>query len=264
LDVTPTVLEVSGLDVGLTVGRSVVGALKGESEAQSFFEQRVQAFGRPLYGQERWGVLHGDLKWTSHRGEESVYDLEVDPGEKKNLRASQDLSRHREAFEEGIQREGALVWRIAPGSASGNNKERLVIKVAHPGGFKAAWLGLDPLKRASMQLKEQPDGSFHIVFKKGSSGSREVFFAPVGDAQDFEDLTLSVVRGAVETSIGVAPALVGLVEPDGTPKSLIQGRLGNRSFTVTFGSSPIPRANEELEAFDDEVSVALKALGYVH
>jgi hypothetical protein len=123
---------------------------------------------------------------------------------------------------------------------------------------------MDPLKRASMKLEEQPDGSFHIIFKKGSSGTREVFFAPVADVQDFEDLTLSVVRGAPDNSIGVAPALVGSVKPDGTAKSLIRGRLGNRSFTVTFGSSPIPRADEELEAFDDEVSEALKALGYVH
>jgi arylsulfatase A-like enzyme len=264
LDVTPTVLEVSGLEAAPTVGRSVVGALKGDREAQSFFEKRLQAFGRPLYGQERWGVLDGALKWTSHRGEESVFDLAADPDEHKNLRASQDLTRYREAFEEGIQREGALVWRIAPGNASGRNKESLVVRVAHPTGFKAAWLGMDPLKRASMKLEEQPDGSFHIIFKKGSSGSREVFFAPLADVQDFEDLTLSVVRGAPDNSIGVAPALVGLVKPDGTAKSLIRGRLGNRSFTVTFASSPVPRADEELEAFDDEVSEALKALGYVH
>jgi arylsulfatase A-like enzyme len=264
LDVTPTVLELSGIVPAPSVGRSVLSALKGDEEEQSFFEERIQAFGRPLYGQERWGALEGDLKWTTHQGEESVFDVATDPGEKKDLRGQVDLNAHRAAFETGIDREGALVWRVAPGNARGTNKKALVIKVEHPNGFKAAWLGMDPLKRAKMKLNEQPDGSFHIVFKKGSSGSREVFFAPAGEVLDYADLQMSVVRGAPENTLGVAPALVGVLEADGSAKSLIRGRLGNRSFVVTFASSPVPREDEALEAFDDEVSEALRALGYVH
>lgn len=264
LDVTPTILEVSGIRAAPTVGRSVVAALKGDKEEQAFFENRIQAFGRPLYGQERWGVLAGDLKWTTHRGQESVFNLSDDLQEKKDLRDTVELGVYRAAFESGIEREGGLVWRLAPGNASGGTAKTWVIKVSHPQGFKAAWLGMDPLKRAKMKLNEQPDGSFHIVFKKGSSGSREVFFAPAGEPLDYGDLQLSVVRGAEAGTLGVAPALVGEITPDGTGKRLIRGRLGNRSFEVSFGSSPVPRADESLEAFDDEVSEALRALGYVH
>jgi hypothetical protein len=34
--------------------------------------------------------------------------------------------------------------------------------------------------------------------------------------------------------------------------------------SVTFATSPMPLSEEEFEAFDAEVSEALKALGYVH
>jgi hypothetical protein len=246
------------------VGRSVLAALKGDAGAVAFFEERIQAFGRPLYGQERWGALEGDLKWTSHKGMEAVFDIRADPLEKENLRASSNLESRRAAFEAGIDREGGLVWRVAPGSASTKSTEPLVVKVSHPGGFKSAWLGLDPLKQASMKLVEQGDGSVHIVFKKGSQGTREVFFAPQGDVMDFGDLKLSVVRGAPLDSLGVAPALVGSLQADGTTNSLIRGRLGSRSFVVSFGTSPVPMPDEVLEAFDEEVSEALRALGYVH
>jgi len=264
LDVTPTLLELAGIEAAPTVGRSVLGALRGGQDDIRFFEERIQAFGRPLYGQERWGALDGDLKWTSHRGNEAVFDLSVDREEKKNLRDSVDLTERRAAFEQGIGREGGLVWRLVPGTANSKPKEALVVEVSHPAGFNAAWLGLDPLKQASMKLEEQPDGSFQIVFKKGSQGSREVFFAPAGDVMDYADLRLRVIRGAPDASLGVAPALVGAIDADGTTKSLIRGRMGSRSFVVSFGTSPIPRPDEELEAFDDEVSEALRALGYVH
>ena len=264
LDVTPTTLALAGLKEAPTEGINLLPAVQGDAATQERLNARLQGFGRPLYGQERWGVLDGSLKWTSHQGDEEVYDLASDPLERSDLVSSMDLGERRQAFEQSLGREGGLVWRLSPGSASGGQTEALVIEVSHPDGFKGAWLGLDPLKRASMTLKEQPDGSYWVRFKRGTSGSREVFFLPNGEATDFADLTLRVVEGAEERSLGVAPALVGTLSPDGATRTLIRGRLGNRSMSVTYATSPMPLSEEEFEAFDAEVSEALKALGYVH
>ena len=264
LDVTPTVLALAGLGEAPTEGINLLPAIQGDSEAQDVLENRLQGFGRPLYGQERWGVLEGNLKWTSHQGNEEVYDLSTDREEQQDLMAETDLTARREAFERSLDRVGGLVWRLSPGSAVGGQSEALVVEVSHPEGFKGAWMGLDPLKRASMSLKEQSDGSYRIRFKKGTSGSREVFFLPNSDPQDFEDLQLRVVDGAEEQTLRVAPALVGSLSADGRTRSLVRGRLGNRSMNVTFATSPKPLSEEEFEAFDAEVSEALKALGYVH
>ncbi|MEC7241950.1 MAG: sulfatase-like hydrolase/transferase [Myxococcota bacterium] len=264
LDVTPTTLALAGLRQAPTEGINLLPAVQGDAATAQQLVDRLQGFGRPLYGQERWGVLEGSLKWTSHQGKEEVYDLADDPLERSNQAGTTDLSERRETFERSLGREGGDVWRLSAGSASGGQSEALVIEVSHPEGFKGAWLGLDPLKRASMTLEEQSDGSYRIRFKRGTSGSREVFFLPNAAVTDFGDLQIRVVEGAEQRSLTVAPALVGVLRPDGVTRTLIRGRLGNRSMSVTFATSPMPLSEEEFEAFDAEVSEALKALGYVH
>lgn len=264
LDVTPTMLALAGLRQAPTEGLNLVPAIQGDSAVQQQLVERLQGFGRPLYGQERWGVLDGSVKWTSHQGDEEVYDLASDPLERNDLSSTTDLADRREAFERSLDREGGLVWRLSPGTASGGQSEALVIEVSHPKGFKGAWLGLDPLKRAAMTLEEQPDGSYRIRFKRGTSGTREVFFLPNADATDFGDLELRVISGGERRTLSVAPALVGSLTPDGITRTFIRGRLGNRSMSVTFATSPMPLSEEEFEAFDAEVSEALRALGYVH
>jgi len=264
LDLTPTTLELAGLPAVETVGRSVLPLLKGDVEAVSFFEDRIHAFGRPLYGQERWGSLDGDIKWTSHRGQEEVYDLEKDREEKTNLRSSVDLKERRASFEQGIGRKGGLVWRLDFGWAPKKPQEKLVVEIGLPRGFETAWLGLDPLKRSSMKLEKISDSRYSLTFKKGTQGSREVFFAPIGDVEDYANLSVRVVEGGDLVTLEVPPALVGTLPVDGTTKSFIRGRLGTRPVKVTFATSPHPASMEEIQKLetDEEVSEALKALGY--
>ena len=55
-------------------GRSLVPLANGDAETQAAFEARHHAFGRPLYGLERWGVIAGDKKWSTHEGKELLFD----------------------------------------------------------------------------------------------------------------------------------------------------------------------------------------------
>ncbi|MEO0602152.1 MAG: sulfatase, partial [Myxococcota bacterium] len=86
LDVTPTILDLLEQPIPANVdGRSLVPVLRGETTAEPPLQARDQGFGRPLYGMERWGVLHDNHKWTTTEGREALYDLTADPGEQTNL-----------------------------------------------------------------------------------------------------------------------------------------------------------------------------------
>ena len=85
-------------------GRSLVPAAQGDATALALLEGRAQAFGRPLYGDERWGSLSIDLKWTCSAGKEAVYVLAAEPGETNDLRASADLTPLRAAMGQAIDR----------------------------------------------------------------------------------------------------------------------------------------------------------------
>src|SRR5262249_1324620 len=86
LDVVPTILDLLGQPVPKeVVGRSLMPLVRHDPDAESPFLGRDQAFGRPLYGFDRWGVLHGNEKWTVFEGRESLFALDDDPGEKHNV-----------------------------------------------------------------------------------------------------------------------------------------------------------------------------------
>jgi hypothetical protein len=71
LDLAPTLLELAGAPVPPEMdGHSLVPLLRGDEAADAALRARDQAFGRPLYGQEQWGVLHGTQKWTTTEGHE--------------------------------------------------------------------------------------------------------------------------------------------------------------------------------------------------
>ncbi|MCK6515477.1 sulfatase [Myxococcota bacterium] len=258
LDITPTVLELVGLKADGADGRSLVSAAKGDATALALLEGRAQAFGRPLYGDERWGSLSNDIKWTSSAGKEAAYDLSADPGEKNDLRATTDLSPLRAAMGQAIGREAPLSWRVELAGVSKAPSQDEVLEIRHPGGLRAAWLGGDPLKGADMTLTgPDPEGVVRVTLAAGYKGSRELYLVPAGDPLQLSGLSFTL--GGQTAEVVVPDAVTA---PDGSAHTLGTARAGGRRATVTWGFAPwIPQA-EAVSGMDDEMSRALEALGY--
>jgi len=261
LDLAPTVLDLAGVAGEGMKGTSLLGLAGGDPQAKQALEARGLAVGRPLYGQERWGVVHGEQKWTTHEGREAVFDLGADSLEKENLVKKTDLGVHRAAFAAAIGRDAPVSWRLKPSTASSAPKEDLVVRVTHPSGFARAWLGADPIRKSDMEISFTPV-EVVVTFKAGSRGSREVYLEPVASPEDFGGLTLTLDTGKGDKVIAAREDLA--VVPDGEKHTLLRGRGGGRSFTVSYGLAPVPgEGAEELNAFDPEVAQELEALGYV-
>ncbi|MCB9795509.1 MAG: sulfatase-like hydrolase/transferase [Alphaproteobacteria bacterium] len=260
IDVTPTVLDLLGLAPGEVDGQSLLPVARGEAGAAEALAARPLAFGRPLYGDERWGVLDGELKWTTHAGAETVFDLGQDPGEATDLLKSPsgaDLVALRGAMGEALEREVPVSWRVDTGRSSRTLTEDVVLEIAHPGGIRAAWMGADPLQGADMSLEGPDDfGVVRVTFHPGASGGREVFLVPEGDPLDIEGLRFA--SGMVEKTAGPSE----LTRPDGKRQTLWRVSIANRGMSVTWGLAPVPGEGAQVEGMDDEVEEALNALGY--
>ncbi len=259
LDVAPTFYEALGISTEGTTGRSLIGAMRGEAAELSALADRDLAFGRPLYGRERWGVLSGDTKWTTHLGEEQVFDVAADPGE---VRASKtpNLPELRVAFGDAMDVETHLAWRLDGGRLSSSPKQDLVLTITHPDGLAGAFLGNDPLLKSKMTAEFDAERrSVTVTFHKGWVGSREVYLVPQGDPADFHGLVIEAVSG--RQTVTLTPSAELNAEPDGQRHTLLRGRAGGRSLTLTYGIAPTP-VGEAVEGFDPEVAAALRALGY--
>ncbi|MCA9490990.1 MAG: sulfatase [Myxococcales bacterium] len=205
LDVTPTVLDLVGAPIpeGLD-GRSLLPLVRGDEGAEQAFRDRDLAFGHPLYGMEHWGVLHGDQKWATMEGRESLYDLSSDPEEKVNLRKDQGplegSTVFRAALEEAVGRDVLAGYRLTPTPWKGGIPiPGLWGLCTVPGGFKDAWPGEEPLETskatvrtttaeearqllASYQVTDHEvaddAGAVEICWHPGWFGSREVYLVP--------------------------------------------------------------------------------------
>jgi arylsulfatase A-like enzyme len=276
LDLTPTVLDLLGVEVAGLDGRPLTPLMRGEASAAASFAARDQAFGRPLYGGPRWGVLHDGDKWVTNEGHESLYHLASDPEERDNaLRA--DPAGAGGAWPErlgaALERDVAIGYRLMPSRANGPlAQDDFVVRVDVPGGITAAWAGDDPLK-GSMVLVElrpldttadPPTQTAIFTWLRGYHGTREAYLVPRAPV---EEVTPSVVFHVEygedrddEHPIAGRAAAPG---PQGPP--LISARYRrSRTFTVGWGYAPQPNAETApIEGSDDELKSALEALGYV-
>jgi len=271
LDVTPTALDMVGLltpeRASRMVGRSLVSAA-GDEALRASLAEGGQAFGRPLYGDPRWGVVDGDLKWTTTAGREVVRDLAADPGEKKDLLKGDDPPDRealRLAFAAALGRDAPVVWRVKPSYSSGRPRAEVVVTFRHPGGFDEAWLGEDPLLKSKMELSRGDEGEVIVTFAKSYKGTREIYLAPAGDPAGFGELVMSVKEGGKPARDYRARAtLVGEIAPDGKSHTLLRASAAKRSFVITFAVAPVPaEEGVAIAGFDEETSAALKALGYL-
>lgn len=268
LDITPTVLDMLGLEATTQLdGASLLPLASGDEDATAMFETRDLAFGRPLYGTERWGVLSGEQKWTTHEGREALYDLGVDPQESDNL-LRQDQTRAgpelREAMGRALGREAPVSYRLVNTPyRKGTPQHDLVVTVQVPGGVARHWVGDDPLNQSSAATRMLNEETLEVRWHEGFRQTREVYFVPNKPiAETTHLLHFEVVDGDARKTMFVPKALPA--EPGKIRTPFIRATLPERVVALTWGLAPAP--NDETQALqgrDDEMNELLEAMGYV-
>ena len=265
LDVTPTILDLVGLPQEGMKGTSLVAAAKGDAAAKAALVERAQAFGRPLYGGERWGVLDGTLKYTTYEGRELLFDLASDAEERKDQLKGNSAGAvpMRAAMGEALKREVVTALRVACRGARKFPEHDLVATLTVPGGIRAAWVGDDPTESsmATLAFTEGSDQAV-ITWPTGYRGSRDVWVVPTKPlAETSHRVTLTAVEGEVRATAVIEADKP--VEPTGDRVMLATTKVGDRSVELGFGVVPIPDpAARQLSGFDPELALQLEAMGY--
>jgi arylsulfatase A-like enzyme len=255
LDVTPTVLALLGLEPEGLHGRSLLPALRGGALAA-----RPEAFGRPLYGGDGWGVWKDGRKWTNRGGRQWLVDLEHDPDESADLAAAEgaDLSAYPDALRRALAQEVRLVWRVLLHSPPGD--EPVSFRLDHPHGFERSWVPYDPLEKATGVALRIEGRSVVIDQAAGSAAPRAVYVLPAGDARDTGGLTLRISgggRGAQAEAAGGRREFGG-----GALPPLLRAGDAERGALVLFAYVPLP-SGQESTPIPEDVREALAELGYL-
>ena len=293
LDITPTLLDLTGQPVGKRDGQSLVPLIRGDANATEGFRNRSQAFGRPLYGQDRWGVLNGPQKWTTHAGQEALFDLDADPGEATDLFGRRPGNRgapFRKYLADALQRPVPDAYRLVPSTARGKPVNGTWMLCTIPGGFDAAFTGGDPLSKGAATVLRHIDGAADLARRQletyqvrghtvpnepgavveacwhpGQGGIREVYLVPTaGMAQ--EGLMCSFYQGDAGGGqwADIRFGGSGAAPKAGVRAALSRTKLPQRRFTLTYGFAPVPNERtQQLDATDDEQRDALVEMGYL-
>ncbi len=294
LDITPTVLDLVGIEPEQPLeGLSLVPLANGDAAAGAKFAARHHAFGRPLYGMERWGVIADGKKWSTHEGRELLFDLGADPTETKNLLKKNPDDRgapYRAALAETLHEPVDISFRLQPsqhrrGSLPVDGLEA-ICTVA--GGFRHTWFGDDPLDKADVSLSEVPltealdtasswgpaiahprpaEGqtdweAVRITWQRG--GPREVYLTP---EQPFAEATRSFHCTAqycpddkcATQSLAVPEKRQGMLGPNRGPYDKASWP-PYRELELTVAMAPYDPIS--ISGRDDETNTALEALGY--
>jgi arylsulfatase A-like enzyme len=294
LDIAPTVLDLLGIAPAQPVdGTSLVPLLEGDPAAPGMLAERALAFGRPLYGSERWGVLSHDKKWTTHDGREQLYDLTADPDEQQNLMRKQEPelgAPYREAMAQALGREVAVGYRLVPSPHRGGRPvPGLWALCTVPGGFAEAWKGDDPLENSAAtvgmisdreavvaklaeynvtghDVPEDMGKAVEVCWHAGLTGSREVYVVP---AQPLADVGSKMVCSGYLGDANSGSVQILRPDPD-RPAGLAQNRLPldkktwpQRSLAINYGIAPAPTdQTQSLHGRDGETNEMLEAMGY--
>ncbi len=257
LDVTPTVLDLLGLGGGEYDGTSLAHLMNGDVDPK--FTNRARAFGRLLYGPNAWASLVGDQKWVSRGGDEVVYDLSKDPGEKSPT-VDPDRQPGRKALADALGVPTRLVLRVTPGGNRGSGTVTLTV----PGGVASVWLGDEPTNHAKCKtsiIANAPDANgvasdtVSMDFSTTGAAEREVYVLPKLDP------TIAVQGAVLAVPGGESETLVAR-SPDAGSGPLAKVTKSTHSFVATWAELPQP-FGDELSGFDAESAAALRALGYL-
>lgn len=265
LDVTPTVLDLLGLPHDGLDGASLVSAMKGDAAAVGALDSRDIAFGRPLYGSERWGVLHAGQKYSTTDGRESLYDVTTDPNEREDLLSGKedaDGVAWRAVLGTALSREVAVGYRLFTSRAASSPGD-LVARLIVPGGIARAWVGADPTDQSAAKVRIDGE-SAEATWLAGYRGSREVFVVPnLPIAEATPLLTLATTSAEGKPVERVIPPGVPMV-PSRIRAPMLRGPVsGGRTLALGWSITVAPAADDTpIRGSDDEVKHALEALGY--
>lgn len=252
LDVTPTLLELAGLEAADTDGASLVGLAWGDAGVADRFRARPHGFGRPLYGSDGWGVVHEGEKYWARDGEEGTHHYVVrdDPGERTDVFGpGTDEAAFRQALEDALGREVRRAWRVRLTSPK---LERDQVFTFHlEGGFAHAALGYDPrgrLEHARPALGE--DGTTVTVSVPADRAVPDVLVLYPSD----EAATAEGFEVAFDARRFVCPP------PRGEALCMVGG--GEQRVVVEPTWAPVPRG-VEVSGFHPDVADQLRELGYL-
>lgn len=266
LDVAPTILDIAGVSHEGLKGTSLLPAAKDAPGAREALQERDQAFGRPLYGKERWGVLADEKKYAVVGQREQVFDLVRDAVEYRNMlqRKPELAPQLRERMAEALGREVVIAYRASARSTRGTVADDLTLVFDVPGGARLAWVGDDPTKSSHAVVQMSEDRTqVTATWPKPFRGSRDVWIVP---SQPIETVTHELKVTATVGPISMRHDIPADAEPtiskDGPP--LLRETTGSRSWDVGFGITPVPlQGGKTLEGADDELTAELKAMGYL-
>ncbi len=254
LDVAPTLAVAAGLDTG-----GMEGVPLQEMADEPRFRQRPQGFGRPLYGDRRWGALAGTVKWTSHKGKDLLTDLAVDRGE--DAPRVGDATAHAAALERALGLPVRRAIRVAPARAAGAGDLRARLRV--PGGVEAAFAADDPTEQSELTVAVEGEW-VDAVWAGGRPGVRELYLVPAAGVEagwPGLEAAFESVKPAATASLSPDPARAA--PPPGSGAAAATLRVGSRAVTFTEAWVPLPGAARGLQGFDEEVAGELEELGYL-
>lgn len=257
LDIAPTLAVAAGLPTDGMTGWPLQDLVSGERRAE--FAARPQAFGRPLYGMRRWGVLHGGTKYTTHLGADARFELAEDPGEQDDrFRPGEDAAAHRDAMSAALGTPVRQAMRLMPTKGRGE----LVLEMTVEGGVDGAFAAQDP--RMLSEARVTVDGDrVRVVWAKGQAAQREVYVVPT---LPVEQAALGL-SGQVLSDRGIAdfdPSVASPAAADGLSRTFARLKGEGRTISVSYVTVPVfAQDATQLAGFDDESKGALQVLGYV-
>jgi arylsulfatase A-like enzyme len=179
LDLTPTVLDLVGLTPSERPGRSLVPVAFGDAEAQAALRARPHGFGRPLYGDDGWGVVHEGMKWTHRDGHHELYELSSDPEEKTDLSASRPLDTWPPVLSTALGVPVRQAWRISLRARP--TKAPVTLTITHPSGLRQSWKGYDPRAEHEDVALTTIEGGVSLTQAPGQRLPDTIFVLPAVD-----------------------------------------------------------------------------------
>ena len=257
IDVTPTLLDALGLPVDGLTGRSLVPLAWGDAGSIEALADRPRGFGRPLYGDDGWGVIHRDHKWWARSGEQRLYDRSADPTEGTDLAATADLAPYPGALARALDRPVTLVWRVTLRSMKW--PEDVTVTLSHPDGIAAAWLGYEPRGR-SRRPPERVGGRVQLEVPGGDDPPPILYLKPAGDPHLPDGLAITFVGRGLKSGAVVEDR--GRIEATAERNVLLYA--GDPRFSAAIDVAWVPDdAGTAVAGFHPDVEAQLRDLGYV-
>jgi arylsulfatase A-like enzyme len=253
IDVAPTLAMMAGVEASGMLGEDLRGLTHGQTTQR--FEERPLSFGRPLYGLRRWGSLQNGIKYTTHEGEEEVYNLNNDPGEHQNIIATFNPEKSREALGQSLDRPFVPVFRMVLNKVKSSSA--VSVKFNHPA--LAAWVGNDPTMKGRANV-EMTDKRVKARWPK-QKGMVEVYILPTNELAATIDVEFTVGNRTERFSFDTQNR-----EPPkpGESDTLLTARVNGRKLTINTTWAPIPSdIDGSISGFDAEVAGDLESLGYI-